>query len=273
MKLGQILKAHNMTSSDDPRVAYWDKSYTDYWLSRVAEADSSGGSDVQQGDAKTEGDWVYEEIFSQSPFKPGNILDVGCAWGRMFPLFLERGLQVSGVDISPSMIKLAQTEYGNHAGIDRIEASIAEALPFESDYFDNLTCLAVFDCTYQHQSLAEFLRVLKPGGRLYITGKSDNYASDDDLAIAAEKGARSKGHPNYFTDVKTMREVMAESGCLELASYFFPRRGDFAEFNYLSAPKDTFYEWCLVWETPQTPVSASFETFSSDYSKTYLELK
>ena len=72
--------------------------------------------------------------------------------------------------------------------------------------------MGVFDCTYQNEALSEFFRVLVPGGRMYLTGKNDKYCRDDYLAFAAEKGARAKGHPNYFTDVKRMREVIADYG-------------------------------------------------------------
>jgi ubiquinone/menaquinone biosynthesis C-methylase UbiE len=262
-----------MTGIDDPRAAYWNETYRLYWEARVAEADTGSISQVQKGDAQTEGDWVYERVFDANPFKTGTVLDVGCAWGRMFPIYQHRGMRVSGVDISQTMIEAAWAAFDNAKDIDQIQVATAECLPFKNQSFDNLVCVAVFDATYQHLALAEFLRVLKPGARLYLTGKSDSYASDDELAIAAEKGARGKGHPNYFTKVPKMLETLITAGCKNLASYYFPRRGDFASFNHTQIHEPTFYEWFLVLETPKVQTHVEFEPFSSDYSQTYMQLK
>jgi ubiquinone/menaquinone biosynthesis C-methylase UbiE len=259
-----------MSQLDDPRAAYWDRTYRKYWEERVAEAQAKeGASEVQKGDARTEGDWVYERVFNLHALKPGNVLDVGCAWGRMFPIYRERDLQVSGVDISESMIEAARANYDNVPGIEHLKVATAENLPFDDDSFDNLICVAVFDATYQHQALASFLRVLKPGGHLYLTGKSDRYAMDDELAFAAEKGARAKGHPNYFTDVPAMRAAMAAAGCRELGAYAFARRGDFAEFAHSTELEPPYYEWFLVIEAPETSADFQFSEFSSEYSKTF----
>lgn len=262
-----------MTGIDDPRASYWDETYRQYWEKRVEEAGTDTESQVQQGDAKTEGDWVYEHVFAAHPFKSGSALDVGCAWGRMFPIYQSKGLRVSGVDISTAMIQAAKSNYEGVPGIEQLDVSTAELLPFKNQSFDNLICVAVFDATYQHLALAEFLRVLKPGGRLYLTGKSDDYAHDDTLAIAAEKGARGKGHPNYFTDVPVMRHALRQAGCEDVASYCFPRRGDFANFNFAETDLEPFYEWFLVVDAPLDQAPVAFAPFSSDYSRAFLQVK
>lgn len=259
-----------MTGIDDPRATYWNETYRRYWQKRVDEAGADAPSEIQKGDARTEGDWVYEKVFAAHPFLPGRVLDVGCAWGRMFSIYRDQDLLVSGVDISDAMITAARERHGSAPGVEALEAATAESLPFEDARFDNLVCVAVFDATYQHLALAEFIRVLKPGGRLYVTGKSDRYAADDTLALDAEKGARAKGHPNYFTDVPKMRAELARTGCEELASYGFARRGDFAEFRCSETLEAPFYEWFLVLATPLNPGKPDFPAFASEYSRTFL---
>ncbi len=261
-----------MTGIDDPRAAYWNENYRKYWQERVAEADTGEQSQVQKGDAPTEGDWVYEKVFAKHPFKSGRLLDVGCAWGRMFPLYRHYGLRISGVDISEAMIEEAQSSHDKQEDIETLKVATAEALPFEDGYFDNLVCVAVFDATYQHLALAEFLRVLKPRGRLYLTGKNNLYAYDDELALAAEVGARSKGHPNYFTDLAAMRLALTKAGCRETATYGFARRGDFATFTHSTDLVAPFYEWFLVIEAPEKPCKSDFPPFSSEFSQTYRDL-
>jgi len=259
-----------MTGIDDPRATYWNETYLRYWQERVEEAGADASSEVQQGDARTEGDWVYERVFSAHPLLPGRVLDVGCAWGRMFPIYREHDLLVSGVDISDAMIAAARERHDGAPGIEALEVATAESLPFDDARFDNLVCVAVFDATYQHLALAEFLRVLKPGGKLYLTGKSDSYAADDTLALAAEEGARAKGHPNHFTDVPRMRAELARVGCEELACHGFARRGDFADFSYTEKLEAPFYEWFLVLSAPLKPGKPEFPAFASEYSRTFL---
>ena len=98
----------------DPREKYWDQTYTNYWLNRVEESYGEGLSNVLEGDVKTEGEWVYMEIFSKNKFNKGSILDVGCAWGRMFNIYLKYNLDVFGIDISCSMIKKANSLYSKN---------------------------------------------------------------------------------------------------------------------------------------------------------------
>lgn len=251
------------------RKAYWNEKYAGYWRQRVEESAKAGTqSSVVAGDAKTEGDEVYEEVFATYPFRPGRILDVGCAWGRMFPLFLKADLQVSGVDISDAMIEQCREAWAGKPMIESIEAAEAEVLPFADGHFDNLTCLAVFDATYQDRALAEFFRVLKPGGRLYLTGKNTNYAADDRLAMEAEIGARSKGHPNYFTDVVGMLRQIQQAGHIVVGNHYFVRRGDFAEFRHTKAIPEQFYEYFIVIE--KRGADCRFRGFSSDHSRTFL---
>lgn len=236
----------------------------------------SGDSSIIAGDKKTEDDSVYERIFSAHPFHAGTILDVGCAWGRMFPLYLSSDLLVSGVDISTVMVNEARRLWSNDSNVIAIDEAIAEQLPYQASTFDNLVCIATFDATDQHLALAEFLRVLRPGGLLVITGKNTNYHLDDCAALDAERGARSKGHPNFFTDTEQLLAALRARDHQLKASYYFARRGDFADFSYAKTLPDRFYEYCLViqksdvWESAaQEP---SFPSFASPYSNTFLRL-
>jgi ubiquinone/menaquinone biosynthesis C-methylase UbiE len=232
--------------SEDPRTAYWNEQYLAYWRGRVEEAAAGGRSGIVPGDPNTEGDWVYEEVFRLAPFNPGVLLDVGCAWGRMFPLYFARDVEVIGVDISAAMIEAARRSHGADARVRQLIVSPAEAIPLADRSVDNLACLAVFDATYQERALAEFLRVLRPGGLLLLTGKNGNYPADDEAALAAEIGARRKGHPNFFTDVPLLLRLLERDGQRVERRFFFRRRGDFARFEHATEMPERFYEWLIA---------------------------
>ena len=63
----------------------------------------------------------------------GKLLDVGCGTGHWSYFFIQQGFTVTGVDISPEMIRIANEKTRN-----RISLKIADAhnLPFDDETFD-----------------------------------------------------------------------------------------------------------------------------------------
>ena len=228
-------------------------------------------SKIVSEDAVTGGDRVLMDFFARFPFQSGNILEVGCAWGRWFQAYRNSDLLVNGVDISSAMIKSAREMWGDKEGIQTITEAEAEHLPFENNIFNNVACLAVFDATYQDQALKEIFRVARPGGLIYLTGKNDNYYPDDQLALDAETGARKKNHPNYFTDVKAMLRQITERSHKVLSTIYFPRRGDFAKSNFVQETSDPFYEYFVILRKDSDQYD--FTPFSDSHSKTFKALQ
>ena len=252
------------------RKKYWNKTYVDYWHERVNETKVMGEkSSVISNDFKTEPDSVYRDIFEKDKFVPGSILDVGCAWGRMFNLYYGYNLDVYGVDISDVMIKECINNWQKNDNINNFKISEAEKIPFPDNHFNNIVCFATFDATYQDKALKEFFRVLKPEGNLYLTGKNSRYHGDDESAIAAEIGARKKVHPNYFTDTPNMIDQVLSHNNILINSYFFERRGDFSKFNYKSSIPKYFYEYLLIFKKKE--LKNNFKSFSNMFSDTYNE--
>lgn len=57
--------------------------------------------------------WI--ERFARTVPKGGHILDLGCGGGEPIARYLvDRGYQVTGVDIAPAMINLARTRFARH---------------------------------------------------------------------------------------------------------------------------------------------------------------
>jgi ubiquinone/menaquinone biosynthesis C-methylase UbiE len=250
------------------RTKYWNEKYLSYWKERVQETNIKGSiSRVIKDDTKTEDELIYKNIFDLYKFKEGNVLDVGCAWGRMFDIFFSYNLNVYGVDISKNMIDECLKLWKKFNYKNNFLISEAESLPFADNYFDNLTCLATFDATYQEKALNEFFRVVKPHGKLYITGKNLNYHSDDTLAIKAEVMARKKGHPNFFTNVNDMIKQILSQDNMMIQSYFFEKRGDFSLFKFKNNMPQRFYEYFLIIKKGYK--ETKFKKFSYKFSNTF----
>lgn len=98
---------------------------------------------------------------------PLRILEVGCGTGKTACYFAKLGHQVTALDRHPGMLEKARRRAENEGieGIVWTEGSV-EALPFEDNSFDVVYAESVTIFTDVPRSLAEYYRVLAPGGRL-----------------------------------------------------------------------------------------------------------
>lgn len=92
------------------------------------------------------------------------ILDAGCGSGRTLDDLAARGT-VAGVDTSALAVTAARRR--GHADV---HIAAVEQLPFADRTFDLVTCLDVIEHTPDDRAtLAELLRVTRPGGALIVT--------------------------------------------------------------------------------------------------------
>ena len=102
------------------------------------------------------------------------ILDVACGTGDStiaIAKAMEPGGRVTGIDISAGMMEPLMRKAAHEGVHDRIKLLKADALqmPFEADTFHRVTCaFGIRNFEDRKKGLAEFLRVLKPGGRAVI---------------------------------------------------------------------------------------------------------
>jgi ubiquinone/menaquinone biosynthesis C-methylase UbiE len=101
----------------------------------------------------------------------GQVLEVAIGTGRNLP-FYPRGIQLTGVDFSPAMLKIARGRAAE-LGVDvttLIEAD-AQHLPFADHRFDTVVCtLALSSIPEPAAAINEMHRVLRPGGQLLVVG-------------------------------------------------------------------------------------------------------
>lgn len=99
----------------------------------------------------------------------GSILDVGCGTGAFLEAVVSgRKARVSGVDLSPEMIRLSSERLRPCAEAD-LKVGDAENLPWPQATFDVVTCSSSFHHYPQPQkALCEMRRVLKQGGQFIL---------------------------------------------------------------------------------------------------------
>ncbi len=104
---------------------------------------------------------LVEFLVSGWPRRGHSFLDVGCGPGRMLETLYESGFDVTGLDVSPSMLAAARRRMGLRADL---HVGHAEHLPFEDNQFDYVSLLTVLEFVDDpQQALAEAFRVAARG--------------------------------------------------------------------------------------------------------------
>jgi ubiquinone/menaquinone biosynthesis C-methylase UbiE len=106
------------------------------------------------------------------------VVDVGCGSGYSLPKLAQRfgPRELIGVDIDPEMLAAARAEAGK-AGVEaRLVEASSSRMPLPDGHADLLFCHQTFHhLVEQEAALAEFLRVLKPGGILLFAESTRRY--------------------------------------------------------------------------------------------------
>ena len=93
-----------------------------------------------------------------------SLLDIGCGTGVLFPFYLERGADVTAVDLSPEMVKIAKSKFPQV----NVICSDAENISFDKQ-FDAVMIYNAFPHFPEPQKVIENLsKALKNGGQLTI---------------------------------------------------------------------------------------------------------
>jgi len=127
------------------------------------------------------------------------VLDAGCGYGQWSLALADLNNVVESCDISSTRVKFLK-EIAARLDISNINSQVSrlDSMPYPDSHFDAVFCYGVIFLTPWRNSLRELIRVLKPGGQLYVNAnglgwymflwqeehnKTDNY---DPKAISAK---------------------------------------------------------------------------------------
>jgi ubiquinone/menaquinone biosynthesis C-methylase UbiE len=124
---------------------------------------------------------AWLDLLSRFSGRSQQVLDVGCGTGFLSLRFAELGHTVTGIDLSPLMIDRAEGK-AERAGFEiDFRVGDASALDCDDEMFDIVVARhVVWNLPDPERGVAEWLRVLRPRGRLLvIEGKwADNEAAE-----------------------------------------------------------------------------------------------
>src|SRR5690606_32342658 len=99
------------------------------------------------------------------------LLDVGTGSGNAAIVAAQRGAAVTGLDLVPELVEAARERFAAAGLSGEFVVGSAEALPFEDASFDRV--VSIFGAMFapRHDlAAAELARVVRPGGRVAVTG-------------------------------------------------------------------------------------------------------
>jgi ubiquinone/menaquinone biosynthesis C-methylase UbiE len=113
--------------------------------------------------------------FARSHFAgPGRLIDLGCGTGRLLLDFAARGFDVTGVDLSEEMLRVAAAKAAQ-AGlpVQLLKANLVELNALPDAAFDYAACmfstLGMIEGGGQRgQTIAHVYRLLRPGGKFLL---------------------------------------------------------------------------------------------------------
>jgi len=119
---------------------------------------------------------IVAQAAGATPDRPTRLLDLGCGPGSLVRYLRDiPGVRITGVDLSPEMVRYAKI---HHPDVE-FHVGDAESIPFDNDSFDVVLCSGMLHHLPRLDvALTEIGRVLKPGGLLVAREPNDdNFAA------------------------------------------------------------------------------------------------
>jgi ubiquinone/menaquinone biosynthesis C-methylase UbiE len=139
------------------------------------------------------------------------ILDVGCGTAHLTHWIKEKGFDVCGIEPSTEMFNYARQNFPEI----EIKQAISSNIPYKDGSFDLIVAFEVLrylDKQENIKSFAEFRRVLKPGGKFFVTQvnlfSTDLYFIFHNLkSVICKITHKSHHHCNFTTSGQQKKQI------------------------------------------------------------------
>jgi ubiquinone/menaquinone biosynthesis C-methylase UbiE len=137
-----------------------------HWGRRAAHFDEDFGHSIRTSADRAAWDRILDLVI---PAGARSVLDVGCGTGFLGFELAARGRKVVGIDFAPAMIAEARRKAGERGIAVTFEEGDAERLRFDRASFDLVISRhLLWTLPHPEAAIDEWVRVLRPGGRLVV---------------------------------------------------------------------------------------------------------
>ena len=177
-----------------------------HWGRRAAHFDEDFGHSIRTGAERT----AWDRILDLALPRRGALdaLDAGCGTGFLSFELAGRGHRVTGIDFAPAMLAEARRKAAERGASIRFEEGDAEQLPFAPGSFDLVVSRHVlWTLPHPEAAIDEWVRVLRPGGRLaiidgqfdpgFLVHQRENARTSDEYAAIGDQLPFLGGRPRH----------------------------------------------------------------------------
>jgi ubiquinone/menaquinone biosynthesis C-methylase UbiE len=196
--------------------------------------------------ARTSADWDQQivTLLREMMLPEQRVLDAGCGYGRIAIPLAKAGYDVTGLDHSDVMLRVARerTEAANVA-VRWIRESMCR-MPLPDGSFDVVLCLwsafhELLEEEEQIAALKEMHRVLRPGGWALIEGPIFTPATAAEIALGKRYGRENRlslvviaglPNPHYCHDLESFKHLMERAAIITFRVYMEEWAGRLRQF-------------------------------------------
>lgn len=146
---------------------------TEDWIAHLKQYDIPALNDWLIGQA-AKGVEYYRNRLDMLAFSGGRVLDAGCGAGNWTIALARCFEEVQAIDTDPIRLQIV-TDLAPRLGNVETQFGSTESIEYQDEAFDAVFCSGVVFITDCEKTIREFGRILKTGGRLYMSFVGENW--------------------------------------------------------------------------------------------------
>jgi SAM-dependent methyltransferase len=158
---------------------------------------------------------LTKDFFVEHKIK--NVLIPGIGYGRNAQIFIESGMNVTGIEISKTAIDLAQKHFGNDLTI--FHGSVTE-MPFDNKFYDGIFCYGLvylLNKDERKKLIQDCFNQLTENGFMVFTAiTKDAQTYGQGTEISKDRFEMFGGVKIFFYDRETIEEEFGNNGLFEV---------------------------------------------------------
>lgn len=182
---------------------------TEFWEANFIEKQEMWGFTPAQSALLTKDFFVEKAV--------NNVLIPGIGYGRNAKIFMDQGMQVTGIEISKTAIELARKHYG--AGMTIFHGSVTD-MPFDTNSYDGIFCYALIhllDDAERKKLIRDCYDQLSEGGYMVFTAISKAAPTyGRGLKLGKDRYEVFRGVNMFFYDRESIEAEFGDAGLFEI---------------------------------------------------------
>jgi SAM-dependent methyltransferase len=158
---------------------------------------------------------IVKDFFVEQKVKSALIPGIG--YGRNAKIFRDKGMSVTGIEISETAIELGKKHFGNELKI--YHGSVTE-MPFDNDLYDGIFCyglIYLLDKSERRKLIQDCYNQLKENGFMVFTAITKQAVTyGNGTKISEDRFEMFGGVKIFFYDTETIAEEFEKAGLFEI---------------------------------------------------------